>query len=200
MKLSDKKRLHILEAAEQLFYQQGVEQTSMDQVAQLANVSKRTVYNHFDTKDALFHAILDRMREQLGGTEPVIFDPSEDLQAQLTRIAVQEAALLTSDSFLRTARVAFLHMLRQPELAKRLSGKKIGCMSFLEEFLQQAVAAGVLEVEDAELAAKQFVMQLKSFLFYPRLYGFDVPDEQQERYIIEQTVAMFLARYRITQD
>ncbi|WP_102796122.1 TetR/AcrR family transcriptional regulator [Bowmanella denitrificans] len=198
MKLSDQKRLDILQAAEQLFYQQGLEQTSMDQVAQLANVSKRTVYNHFDTKDALFQAILDRMREQLGSTAAVQFDANQAIQPQLLHIAQQEAQLLISDTFLRTARVAFLHMLKQPELAKRFSGSKVGCMSFLETFLQQAVQANALKIDDVELAAKQFVMQLKSFLFYPRLYGFDEPDARQQQHIIEETVSMFLARYQVT--
>lgn len=196
MKLSDQKRQHILEAAEQLFYQQGMEQTSMDQVAQLANVSKRTVYNHFETKDALFQAILDRMREQIGSTKAITFITDEDIQPQLLQIAQQEADMLGSEKFLRTARVAFLHMLKQPELAKRLSGSKVGCMNFLETFLAQAVAANVLKIDDIELAAKQFVMQLKSFLFYPRLYGFDEPDNAQRQHIINETVAMFLARYR----
>ena len=58
MKLSEQKRLHILDAAETLFYEQGVEHTSMDQIALKAQVSKRTVYNHFDTKEALFDAIV----------------------------------------------------------------------------------------------------------------------------------------------
>jgi len=43
MKLSQRKRLDILNAAETLFFQQGVEHTSMDQVASLAGASKRTV-------------------------------------------------------------------------------------------------------------------------------------------------------------
>ena len=61
MKLSDKKRLNILDAAEQLFFECGVEHATMDQIAKAAQASKRTVYNHFSTKEELFQAILTRM-------------------------------------------------------------------------------------------------------------------------------------------
>lgn len=59
MKLSEQKRVHILDAAEQLFFENGVANTSMDEVAKTAAVSKRTVYNHFETKDALFTPLLN---------------------------------------------------------------------------------------------------------------------------------------------
>lgn len=198
MKLSEQKRLHILEAAEQLFYEQGVEHTSMDQIARLANVSKRTVYNHFDTKEDLFHAIVARMLEQLDETAAISFDESKGVDEQLTQIAAQEVALLKSKSFLRIAKIAFLQMLHKPELAKSLGNNKIGCMLYLERFLSQAVQANKLQIEDVELAAKQFVYQLKSFVFYPRLYRFEEPNEQQEAKIIKETVTMFLARYALT--
>ena len=195
MKLSEQKRLHILDAAETLFYEQGVEHTSMDQIALKAQVSKRTVYNHFDTKEMLFDAIVQRMLQHLDESAAIAFDSSVPLEKQLTNIAEQEAALLTSDNFLKIAKIAFLQMLQQPELAKSLGNNKVGCMSYLETFLKEAVDAGQLSIDDIELAAKQFVYQLKSFIFYPHLYGFDVLDEQQENYVIEQSVAMFLARY-----
>ena len=50
---SDLKREAIIQAATQAFQEFGVNGTSMDKLAELANVSKRTVYNHFATKDEL---------------------------------------------------------------------------------------------------------------------------------------------------
>lgn len=195
MKLTEQKRLHILDAAEHLFYEQGVEHTSMDQIAVQAKVSKRTVYNHFDTKDALFHAIIARMQQHLGATQAIRFDPSQDIREQLTRIAQEEVTLLTSDNFLRIAKIAFLQLLQQPELAKTLGANKFGCMTYLETFLADAVQAGKLNINDFELASKQFVAQLKAFTFYPHLYGFDIPDRHSEAYVIEESVALFLSRY-----
>ncbi|NAW88895.1 TetR/AcrR family transcriptional regulator [Photobacterium halotolerans] len=196
MTLSEKKRLAILDAAETLFHQQGVEQTSMDQVASEAGVSKRTVYNHFATKQILFQAILTRMFEQLSQGPEKPFNANREITAQLTEIAEQEVALLTSPQLLRIAKIAFMQMLQQPELMQSLDNTDIGCMTALVQFLQDANAAGVLNVEDCDFAARQFVYQLKAFTFYPKLYGFSSLENASEQSVIAETVKMFMARYR----
>ncbi|NAW64576.1 TetR/AcrR family transcriptional regulator [Photobacterium halotolerans] len=195
MTLSEKKRLAILGAAETLFHQQGVEQTSMDQVASEAGVSKRTVYNHFATKQILFQAILTRMFEQLSQGPEKPFNANREITAQLTEIAEQEVALLTSPQLLRIAKIAFMQMLQQPELMQSLDNTDIGCMTALVQFLQDANAAGVLNVEDCDFAARQFVYQLKAFTFYPKLYGFSSLENASEQSVIAETVKMFMARY-----
>ena len=50
----------ILDAAETLFQQQGVSRTSLQQIAQAANVTRGAIYWHFSDKLALFQALLDR--------------------------------------------------------------------------------------------------------------------------------------------
>jgi AcrR family transcriptional regulator len=53
-------RDRILESAYQLFYERGFTRISMDAVAERAGITKRTLYNHFDSKDALFGEMLKR--------------------------------------------------------------------------------------------------------------------------------------------
>ena len=50
---TERKRCAILEAAAEEFQANGFEGTSMDRVAERAGVSKRTIYNHFENKEAL---------------------------------------------------------------------------------------------------------------------------------------------------
>ena len=52
------KRAAILEAAKQLFLEQGYQGVSMDQIAATAGVSKLTVYSHFGDKETLFAATI----------------------------------------------------------------------------------------------------------------------------------------------
>lgn len=196
MKLTEKKRLQILDAAEMLFHSQGVEHTSMDQLALQANVSKRTVYNHFATKEQLFQAILQRMFERLSQEQTITYSSLLTIDEQLERIAADEVSMLSSDTFLRVARVAILQVMQQPELAKHISEYAPGCQRYLEQFLTDACTAGVLTIPDISFAAKQFVYQLKSFVFYPALFGMsDTTAEEQQR-LIKETVIMFTARYR----
>ncbi|WP_310732137.1 TetR/AcrR family transcriptional regulator C-terminal domain-containing protein [Pseudoalteromonas sp. MSK9-3] len=53
-----------------------------------------------------------------------------------------------------------------------------------------------LKITDADYAAKQFVYQLKSFTFYPLLYGFEEVSDTAMNRAIEETVMMFVARYQ----
>src|SRR3546814_8603477 len=60
-RLTERKREAILQAAIAEFRSSGFEITSMDKIAATAGVSKRTVYNHFPSKEALFAEILNRL-------------------------------------------------------------------------------------------------------------------------------------------
>jgi AcrR family transcriptional regulator len=50
----------ILETADRLFYQQGIRAVGVDTIAAEIGISKRTLYNHFPSKDALISAYLER--------------------------------------------------------------------------------------------------------------------------------------------
>jgi AcrR family transcriptional regulator len=51
-------RERILKAAGQLFYRDGIRPVAMDLIAETAGVTKRTLYYHFDSKEALVVACL----------------------------------------------------------------------------------------------------------------------------------------------
>jgi len=72
----------------------------------------------------------------------------------------------------------------------------MGCKRYLEHFLHTACQAGVLQINDVSFASQQFIYQLKSFVFYPALFGLTPASKAQQQQIIAETVAMFLARYR----
>lgn len=50
----------ILETADRLFYLQGIRAIGVDTIAAEVGISKRTLYNHFPSKDALIAAYLER--------------------------------------------------------------------------------------------------------------------------------------------
>lgn len=57
------KRDDVLRAAEELFYEHGFHATSIDTVVAAAQVTPRTLYHHFPSKDALVVAVL-RARDE----------------------------------------------------------------------------------------------------------------------------------------
>lgn len=73
-------RDHIIEAADQLFYQQGYEHTSFSDIADAVQISRGNFYYHFKSKDEILDAVINvrlantqRMLEQweIDGEQPV---------------------------------------------------------------------------------------------------------------------------------
>src|SRR5947209_12312960 len=65
----------ILDTADRLFYGQGIRAVGVDTIAAEIGISKRTLYNHFPSKDALILAYLDGRF-----TTPAISDAPPDAQ------------------------------------------------------------------------------------------------------------------------
>lgn len=73
-------RDHIIDAADQLFYQQGFDHTSFADIADMVKISRGNFYYHFKTKDEILSAVIDarldntqKMLEQweTDGAEPI---------------------------------------------------------------------------------------------------------------------------------
>lgn len=60
----------ILQTADRLFYLQGIRAVGVDTIAAEIGISKRTLYNHFPSKDALIAAYLERRRAQPSPSAP----------------------------------------------------------------------------------------------------------------------------------
>jgi AcrR family transcriptional regulator len=74
---SGETRLQIIQAANELFYGEGIRSASVDAIAAKAGITKRTLYYHFRSKDHLIEAYLEardlptleRYQRWLGDTE-----------------------------------------------------------------------------------------------------------------------------------
>lgn len=58
----EQKQRIIIETATNKFLKEGYQRTSMDSLAQEAGVTKQTIYRYFESKEALFKAVLESMR------------------------------------------------------------------------------------------------------------------------------------------
>ena len=85
------KRDLILKTAHDLFLVQGFEGTSIDQIAEAAGVSRQTIYNNFDSKEALFKAIAGALADHV--VEPLLNEDLQtgDVESTLTDLAGRDA-------------------------------------------------------------------------------------------------------------
>ena len=90
-------RNRILDAAQQVFHAQGVSHTSLEDVAQAADVTRGAIYWHFKNKEDLFNAMSQRVRLPLeamvqASGEAGEIDPLGQLRSFLVFV-LQETAL-----------------------------------------------------------------------------------------------------------
>ncbi|MGL1958441.1 MAG: TetR/AcrR family transcriptional regulator [Colwellia sp.] len=196
--LTERKRLDILRAAQEEFKENGFLGASMDSIAKRAEVSKRTVYNHFPSKEKLFHAIVKQLCDTFTQAANTEYQSDCSLEEQLMTVATRELTLLKSEKFRDLNRITLAELIRSPELASStqeyLDQKKGG----FNMWVSAAISDGRLKSVDVNYAAQIFIGLIKSTVFWPQLLmtqGF--PTLEQQKTIAEDAVFMFLARYEI---
>ena len=192
------KRDLILNVAHDLFLVQGFEGTSIDQIAEAAGVSRQTIYNNFESKEALFKAIAGALADHV--VEPLL---NEDLQtgnveSTLTALAGRTLALMVLPSTLALHRLVVTEAPKFPEVARQIyqSGAERATQA-LAAYLAQQSARGILAVADPELAAEHFFGMLAGHRQYRALLGVDEPGRPSADTRAAQTVRAFLRAYRV---
>lgn len=88
-KKADKER-RILEAATQLFREQGFDHARMEHIAELADVSVGTLYNYYENKgDILMATVNMEVTEVLDAGEAIVADPPLDVEEAVHRLVDQ---------------------------------------------------------------------------------------------------------------
>jgi TetR/AcrR family transcriptional regulator of autoinduction and epiphytic fitness len=196
LKLTDRKRQAIVEAAIAEFRASGFESTSMDKIAATANVSKRTVYNHFPSKDELFAQILHELWNSSAALAPPPFDAAEPLRAQLLDLLSKKMESLQDEYFLDLARVAIAEAIHSPQRAQEMVARLSVKEEAVTTWLRAAQEAGKLTMADPVLASHMLQGQLKTFAFWPQVTLNQPPLEPAtQKKVVEATVDMFLAFY-----
>ena len=192
---SEQKRQDILLAALAEFKDKSFAGSSMDAIAERANASKRTVYNHFASKELLFQAVMESFWQQSKCVANQQFDVNRPVDEQLETIASAMWDLYLQSDFIEKARVLMAEFIRQPQMMEQVIKQVNDQEQGLPRFLQQANACGVLKINDIKVAETQFWGLCKAFAFWPVLFQLHDYREQRQT-IIKSNVAMFVQQYQ----
>jgi len=193
--LSLEKAEAILEGGMQEFLAHGYAATSMDRVAIAAGVSKATVYSHFQDKEGLFTALIQRLVE---GKFRSIFDLANEKVLQTApEIILQDLANrvlntgMNEPQFLNFMRVILGESGRFPQLARAFV-RNIEQTSF-KMLRQYFTTCPQLKLSDPEATARIFIGTLVHFMIVQEmLHGKDIVPMERER-LIENLVNMIVA-------
>lgn len=197
-RLTDRKRAAILAAAVEVFHDHGFDDASMDHIAEVAAVSKRTVYNHFESKEKLFVAIVEQLKSSAHEAAPISYDPKRTLEDQLNTFLRSVIDFHSRPESRRLARVVVSKLLKEPALAQELFGNAKIFEETLLQWMEQAQQDHKLTALNTAIAARQLLAMLETFCIWPQLLrGAEPPSARQRNQIVHEATTMFLRCYAI---
>lgn len=194
-------RAAVLEAAATLFTRDGYAATTMDDVAATAQVSKRTLYNNFVGKEALFREVtlgLTGRAQEFTAEAAAELSAPEDLEAALLALARRLATAAVDPKVVRLRRLLISEARRFPELAAEyyeLAPGKV--IANLATALESLAAQGRLDLPDPRRAAEQLAFLIVGPALDRSMFdGHDTPpDAKALTSAAEDGVRAFLAAY-----
>ncbi|CAN5601227.1 TetR/AcrR family transcriptional regulator [soil metagenome] len=195
------KQAAILDAATTVFLREGYERASVDTIAAVANVSKRTIYNHFSDKKELFLAAIDRSRTR-SEIETAITESMFDVEDG----PVEQRVIETGEKLLRGfldpesmmfRRVVTAELFRYPEL-------KMACVEAssprrmrarLIHRIEEGNRTGVLDIPNPTVAAEQYLALILYGMNMESAYGTVELSDEKITEIAKNTADIFLRAY-----
>ena len=200
-------RAAVVDAARTLFLHKGYAGTTMEEIAALAGVTKRTVYNNYADKDALFTRIVTdviayaeefarALREEftVGITAGNLDSSLDDLGRRLALGIVRPEVIALRRLLIREAR-------EFPALATkyfdRAPGQVLEALASRFEYLGRV---GLLRVADGQRAAAQFAYLVAGEPLDRAVLVGTIPPREHVVSCAREGVQTFLARYGVVRS
>jgi AcrR family transcriptional regulator len=183
----------LVEIAAAMFMERGFDATTIDAVAEAANVGKATLYARYRDKAALFAAVfrrqIDRWLSSSMVEAPLPGDKVADVLLTMGRSMVSAALVPES---IAINRIVIAQAIRFPDLAHMVHREgwqrsNASIAAVLDHFARD----GQLVVEDSEMAADLFLSLVVGRLSRLAMLGITIDPEQVDRRV-EAAVSVFL--------
>ena len=191
------KRNAIVNAARGLFFTRGFAATTLEAVAEAANVSKVTVYGHFGDKAGVFEAVVQAIASRIEAGFAVESAPEADLAGTLMAFGRALMHEIMSAEMMNFERHMSGELVQHPELARRFFEAGPGYMrAKLAKIIAEAHDRKQIKVDDPVIAANDLCGLWQGFSRPEALFGVaNAPsaDEIQQR--VAHGVTLFLKAY-----
>ncbi|MCK8783308.1 TetR/AcrR family transcriptional regulator [Roseomonas sp. NAR14] len=183
-------RCRLLDAAEAAFVAQGFHATTMDMIAREARCSKKTVYKLFESKEALFGALMLRLRFEVAAL-PV--DPDLEPSHALREFLLGMADILLRDRSVALIRIATAEAGRLAGRSPPPDGGGTSPPLGMEDYLARLEQAGGHDFGPPGEAVRMLVGMALGAFHHELLTGLEaeVPEAELRRRI-DRAVGIFL--------
>ncbi len=159
----------LVDVARQLFAKQGLENTTMNDIALASGKGRRTLYTYFKNKDEIYFAVIETEMEYLSAKIAEVADKRMDLEEKLVEViyvhlsSIKEAVLRNGN-----LRAEFFRNIWMVEkVRKHFDQREIDLFASI---LKEGVASGEFSVENIALVADVMHYCVKG-LEVPYIYG-----------------------------
>jgi TetR/AcrR family transcriptional regulator, mexJK operon transcriptional repressor len=197
-----KLRERILQVATELFLEEGYGSTSIEAVATRAGISKRTFYDRFDHKAALFAAVVHRIIDEIRPPPSVPLLAGASLPEILRRLAGLILQATLSPQAIALHRLVTGESSRFPELASAVEndGGQAEATALIAGLLSRELPKIKLIPQDQVFAAQQFIYMVVT-LPQRRAIGFGTPMSAAELEAwAHKVVILFLEGYKALRE
>lgn len=182
----------ILDAALEVFKEHGY-RASIDAVASRADVARQTIYNHFESKEALFGAALQRAIAELFSS---VRTADGDLRERLIRFGLELRERCLDPESIKLQRVLINEAPRFPELADGFFKHCfLGAYTQMATVFEKAMNEGSLRRDDPVEMARLFMEMLVGFDRSRMLFGGMAPSGVGEKKQVTRVVDFFMRAY-----
>ena len=193
---AEQRRTQLIEKAEEIFLEQGYHPATMDEIARRAGMSKKTIYTVFESKAALFDALLTARLAPFAAPIP---EDGRPMKAVLIEFLMGVARVVLAPRHIALTRLLIAESPCSPDIGLALRRQAV-CNgdSALDAWLARQVARGALELDDVrEACAMLFGMAIGEPMLNYLTKG-DPPSEPAIARRIGLSVRAFLSLFART--
>jgi TetR/AcrR family transcriptional regulator, mexJK operon transcriptional repressor len=185
------KAAQILKGALPEFLEHGYAGATMDRVAQMAGVSKQTLYSYYADKEGLFNALVKKIAEEkyrMVWTKPLEGKPEQVLRELAYRL-LSEAE---DEDYVNFIRMMMAESGKRPELSQVFV---INCAKPAIDNLSRYLAeCPELKIQDAEATARIFIGSLIHYLIVQVMFRGAAIIPMAEERMIDRLIELIVDR------
>jgi TetR/AcrR family transcriptional regulator, mexJK operon transcriptional repressor len=192
------RREAVVVAAKSVFFEEGYQLASMDQIAERAGTTKRTLYDYFGSKEALFTEVIAHASKNFVEALPRPEDLPRDPRQGLRRFANEVRWLVSAEEAIRFERTVIAEAERHPEFGRGLYATGVlGAEKILATYIDGQIAARRLRRHDSRLTS-QVIVEIATNSALRRLFAAqDEESDQLASEALEEAIDLLISNYSV---
>ena len=183
----------IMNTALDVFAQKGYEGTILKDIADQLNVTKSALYKHYESKEALWDALIDYVEryygENFGGTESIVIPNSLD---ELEELSLRQIRFTMHDEMVRRVRKLLTMKQFRNERIKALTEKYFhsNIVSIYTTIFRGMAERDLIQMDDPELLAFEYTAPISMLI---QVYDREPDRESEIHQKIQEHIHYFIS-------